>query len=170
MQIFRKFFIIVVACTSQLAWAQNTAVIDMAKVFNELDLQQKIEKVARSNNSDQIAKYDKMMSDLQALSKQYETDKKMMSEAKQKEIMREIESKKFDINALSKDLNRDMQVSFAKARDVEFQKIQVVAQKVAKDMKFDVVFQRTAIVFYDQKLDISNQVIKQLSKASRPTQ
>lgn len=166
MKLFGKFWVIATVLFSQFAWAQNAAVVDVAKVFNELDLQQKIEQVARSKNRDQIAKYDKMMADLQKLSKQYETDQKMMSEAKQKEIVREIESMKFDINALSKDLQRDMQASFVEARNVEYHKIETVAQSVAQEMKYDVVIQRTAVIFYDHKLDISNQVIKKLSQTS----
>ncbi len=147
-----------------MANAQSFAVVDMGEVFEQLPQREQISKSLKSEFGDRVADVQKMQEEMRSMIEKQQRDGALMNDTQKTELVRKMESLKSEFQLKGKALDEDMR----RRQGEEQNKLLVLVQKaintIAEKEKYDMVFQRGAVIYVKPSADISGKVVEALSK------
>nr|WP_035482460.1 OmpH family outer membrane protein [Gallaecimonas xiamenensis] len=139
------------------------AVVDMAKIFQNLPQREQVAQKLEKEFADRIEAVRKLEEQMQGIQDQARRDASIMTDSQKTDLSRKMESLQADYQLKRKALDEDMRGRQAEERNKLLTTIQNAVDSVAKG-KYDVVLQRAAVAYISNDVDISDKVIAQVSK------
>lgn len=159
---------LLVSLVAILGWTQlavaaegfPVAVVDGTAVFQKF--QPGIESELKKEFADQQQKLVKMQEELQGMSEKLDSDADIMSESEVEKMQETFAEKQMEFQQLSLEYNE----AYNKRGNEVFQKlidkVQTASAEIAKDKGYEIVVQRGAVLYADDKLDITEELIKKI--------
>jgi outer membrane protein len=136
------------------------AVVDGNKVFQQF--QPAIEEDLKKEFKDQQQKLMTMQDDLQKMSGQLDKDAEIMSEAEVEKLQEKFAEKQMEFQQISVEYSE----AYNERGNEEFQKlierVQTAAAALAKEKNYALVVQKGAVLYSDDKYDVTDDLIKQV--------
>jgi len=142
----------------------NIAVIDVAKVLKEIPQRKAIESKLKSEFDGRVRELQRLETEGQTLSQKMKKNESFMSTDERTQSQRKLAELQSDYNLKGQALQEDQRRRFSEEQQKVFQKIDTAVQSIAKAEGYDMVINRQAVVYTNDKNDISAEVIKQVSK------
>lgn len=134
------------------------AIVDGNVVFQKF--QPAIEAELKKEFKDQQQKLMKLQADLQKMSEQLDKDAEIMSEAEVDKLQQNFAEKQMEFQQLSVEYSE----AYNERGNEEFQalieKVQAAAKEMANEKGYALVIQRGAVLYADDKYDITAELIK----------
>tara|TARA_B110001452_G_scaffold182803_1_gene153558 strand:- start:135 stop:653 length:519 start_codon:yes stop_codon:yes gene_type:complete len=151
--------------SASFAFEQKIGVIDMGTIFQNLPqrehLSQKLD-VEFKERRESVQALVKKMQDLAEKSKR---DGALLTQQQKLDMQREMESLKSDYQLKGKALEEDMRRRGGEEQNILLLEVQKAVNEIAKSEKYDVILQSNAVAFITKENDISELVIKKVSKS-----
>jgi outer membrane protein len=166
MKTFFKIVTLAVAIVSSSAVsaAQKIAVVFPSKIMQQSPLIEKINKELEAEFKSRVDELKTLQQEGQKLQSTLQRDGQLMSASEVANLQREIEIKSFELKLKNEGLSNDSR----RRRNDEQQKalltVQKVIQAVAAKNGYDMVVNAEQLLFAKPELDISDIVIKEISK------
>jgi len=146
--------------TGVFADGSKIGVVDLQKIMQTSDevktIQTKLEETFKPRR-------DKIMGMEADLKKEMETfkrDSSIMNQAKRKELEQKIVAAQQAFEQEGQQYQQELSAAHNEAMEKFYNKIRTAIAKVAEDQKYDLVFQKDAAPFSNEKLDVTDKVIK----------
>ena len=139
------------------------AVVDGNKVFQQF--QPAIEEELKKEFKDQQQKLMTMQEDLQKTSEQLDKDAEIMSESEVEKLQEKFAEKQMEFQQLSVEYSE----AYNERGNEEFQKlidkVSAAAKDLATEKKYAMVIQKGAVLYADDKYDVTDDLIKKVEAA-----
>ena len=142
----------------------NIAVLDVAKVLKEIPQRKAIESKLKSEFDGRVRELQRLETEGQTLAQKMKKNESFMSADERTQSQRKLAELQSDYNLKGQALQEDQRRRFNEEQQKVFQKIDTAVQSIAKAEGYDMVINRQAVVYTNDKNDISAEVIKQVSK------
>jgi len=97
---------------------------------------------------------------------EYEKKKDVMDEKARSRKQKELQEMYSELERLANDSSAKWNDEAKAVRDPIFKKIMEIANKIAKDEKYDFILEKSALIVGDEKSDITQRVVAELDKTS----
>lgn len=149
------------------AWADTKiAVVDMSEVFQKLPQRDAVAKKLKSEFEPRMRELQKLESDGQKLVEKFKKDEAFMSNDQKKQNQEKLAKLQMEFNQKRQAFEQDNGRRQAEERNKILTKVQAAIDAIAKSNGYDLVLERNAAPYAASKLDISGQVISQVSKSN----
>lgn len=142
----------------------NIAVLDVAKVLKEIPQRKAIESKLKSEFDGRVRELQRLETEGQTLAQKMKKNESFMSADERTQSQRKLAELQSDYNLKGQALQEDQRRRFNEEQQKVFQNIDTAVQSIAKAEGYDMVINRQAVVYTNDKNDISAEVIKQVSK------
>ena len=146
------------------AHAIDIATVDLGKVMSEIPQTKAIKSKLNTEFDSRIREMQRMETEGQTLASKLKKDESFMSAAEKTKSQRRLAELQAEFNLKGQALQEDQRRRFNEEQQKVFEKIQTNVESIAKSEGYDMVLNRQAVLFTDEKYDISTQVIQQVSK------
>lgn len=153
------------AASAQAADAK-IAVVDIAKVLHEIPQRKAIESKLKSEFDSRVREMQRMETEGQTLAAKLKKDESFMSADERTKSQRKLAELQSEFNLKGQALQEDQRRRFNEEQKKVFEKIQTAVDGIAKSEGYDMVLNRQAVVYTNDKNDISAKVIQQVSKGN----
>lgn len=143
---------------------QKVGVINVQGVFQSLPQAATIQQSITEEFKDQLQEVDRLEKDLQYYLEKQKRDTATMSQDEIKELEGKLIALRDEYAAKAQPLQQSIQRRTAEERNKLLALIKQSVDKLAADEQYDVVLNSNAVVFIDEKFDISQRVIDQVSQ------
>lgn len=138
-------------------------VVDLQKIMQTSAqmkaIQQKLEAEFKPRRDKLVAMEDGLKKDME----KFKRDSAIMSQAQKKEMEKKIVSTQQTFEREGQQYQQELSTAHNEAMEELYGKIRTAISKVASTDKFDLILQKDAAPFSDNKLDITDLVMKQIS-------
>ncbi|MCX5776965.1 MAG: OmpH family outer membrane protein [Candidatus Firestonebacteria bacterium] len=138
------------------------AVFDMAKVFNSYEKTAVFTKNLETWGNKKKAEVEAKKTEIEELMRKFYAQSSLLSDEAKKTKQKEIEDKSTEYKNKSQDIIGEFGKKEKESTDILVVDITVAAEKVAKDLKFDLLLDKKALVFGGE--DITAKVIKKINE------
>ncbi len=142
----------------------NIAVLDVAKVLKEIPQRKAIEGKLKTEFDSRVRELQRLETEGQTLAQKMKKNESFMSADERTKSQRRLAELQSDYNLKGQALQEDQRRRFSEEQQKVFQNIDAAVQSIAKSNGYDMVINRQAVVYTNDKNDISAEVIKQVSK------
>lgn len=142
----------------------KVGVIDLHEILDKTPQLKKINDDLKKQFGPQEEKIKKAQQALMDESKKYERDNTTMSASDRKNLQEKILKDRQDLQQMSIDFQQKAAAEQGKAMQKLLEQIQAIIKQVAEKNKLNLVLQKEGVPYFDEKLSITNQVVKQLAK------
>jgi len=143
---------------------QKIAVVDIASVFQQLPQREKIVKQLKEEFELRIQELQNLEKEIRATVDKQKRDGALMSEKDKTQMSRRMDELQSDYTLKRKALEEDERRRNAEERNKLLDQVQKAIDKIAAQEGYTLVLQRNAAVFASPELDISDKVIRQVSR------
>lgn len=151
---------------SQAHQPQKVGVIDVQRVFSAIPQSTAAKNKLKKQFEPRDLKLKNMMKDIQTWTQQLEKEVSVMAEKDRIELQRKIESQKQSLDFEGRALQEDMRKSELKEMEEINTLMRKATEKIRIAKKLDVIIGVQATFGFDQKIDITDDVIKAMSELS----
>ena len=151
--------------SAQAAAETKIAVVNVARILHEIPQSKAIESQLKAEFSGRISEMQRLESEGQSLAAKLKKDESFMSADERTKSQRRLAELQADFNLKGQALQEDQRRRFGEEQKKVFDKVQTAIDAIAKSQGYDLVLNGQAVVFGDGKLDITDQVIQQVSKS-----
>ena len=151
--------------SAQAAAETKIAVVNVARILHEIPQSKAIESQLKAEFSGRISEMQRLESEGQSLAAKLKKDESFMSADERTKLQRRLAELQADFNLKGQALQEDQRRRFGEEQKKVFDKVQTAIDAIAKSQGYDLVLNGQAVVFGDGKLDITDQVIQQVSKS-----
>ena len=151
--------------SAQAAAETKIAVVNVARILHEIPQSKAIESQLKAEFSGRISEMQRLESEGQSLAAKLKKDESFMSSDERTKLQRRLAELQADFNLKGQALQEDQRRRFGEEQKKVFDKVQTAIDAIAKSQGYDLVLNGQAVVFGDGKLDITDQVIQQVSKS-----
>jgi outer membrane protein len=155
---------VVMASSSAVNAAQKIAVVFPSKIIQQSPLLEKINKQLEAEFKGRVDELKKLQQEGQKLQSTLQRDRELMSASDAAKLQREIEIKSFELKVKNEGLNNDSRRRRNEEQQKSLLKVQKIIQSVAAEKGYDMVVNGEQLLFAKPELDISDIVIKEISK------
>ena len=158
---------VVMASSSVVNAAQETqkiAVVFPSKIMQQSPQLAKIKKKLEAEFKVRIDELKKLKAEVNKLQQSLQRDAELMAASEVISLQREIEIKSFELKLKSEGLTNDNRRRQGEEQQKSWASIHDVIKSVATKNGYDVILSGEQILFANPELDISNLVIKEISK------
>ena len=141
------------------------AVINVPRIMQEIPQGKAVEAKLKSEFSSRVRELQGLESQGQALSAKLKKDESFMSADERTKSQRKLAELQADFNLKGQALQEDQRRRYGEEQKKVLQKVQAAVDSIAKAQGFDLVLNGQAVVYGSEKVDISSQVIQQVSKS-----
>ncbi|MEI7640879.1 MAG: OmpH family outer membrane protein [bacterium] len=155
-------FLFVLGVTMVMAEPVTVASVDIEKVFNGYDGTKKAKTKLEEKLGKEKKRLEEKKKELQKLADTYDKQKTTMSKDEKKNMEEELQTK---LTKLQADTQETTQAIAQEEKDMTaniVEEIRAIIQKVAKDKKYDLVFEKSALISGGE--DITFLVIKKINE------
>ncbi len=163
-RIFAMAFTLMMAFTTGTVFAGNKiAVVDMQQIMQQSKemktIQQQLENEFKPRRDKLISLEGQIKADME----KYKKDAAVMSKAEQQKMQEKIVGAQREFEQEGQKYQRDLNAKHNAEMQKLYSKVRAVIEKVAKDSGYDLVLQKETAPYADNKLDLTDKVIKKLS-------
>ena len=151
--------------SAQAAAETKIAVVNVARILHEIPQSKAIESQLKAEFSGRISEMQRLESEGQSLAAKLKKDESFMSADERTKLQRRLAELQADFNLKGQALQEDQRRRFGEEQKKVFDKVQTAIDAIAKSQGYDLVLNGQAVVFGEGKLDITDQVIQQVSKS-----
>ncbi len=151
--------------SAQAAAETKIAVVNVARILHEIPQSKAIESQLKAEFSGRISEMQRLESEGQSLAAKLKKDESFMSADERTKSQRRLAELQADFNLKGQALQEDQRRRFGEEQKKVFDKVQTAIDAIAKSQGYDLVLNGQAVVFGEGKLDITDQVIQQVSKS-----
>jgi len=141
---------------------KKIAVFDMSKVFNEYEKTKQFTKDLEEWGNAKKAEVEKKKKEIEDLMKSFYAQSGLLSDEAKKAKQKDIEEKTQDYQKKSQEIIQEFSKQEKIKTDALVVDISVAAEAVAKELKYDLLFDKKALVYGGD--DITDKVIKRINK------
>jgi len=142
----------------------KVGVIDLHEILDKTPQLKKINDDLKKQFGPQEEKIKKAQQALMDESKKYERDDRIMNETDRKKLQEKIIKDRQELQQMSIDFQQKAAAEQGKAMQKLLEQIQAVIKQVAEKNKLNLVLQKEGVPYFDEKLSVTEQVVKQLAK------
>ena len=146
--------------TVSLADAMKIGVVDLQKIMRQSsqmkDIQSKLEKKFKPRRDQLVASEQKVKKDME----KFKRDQSVMSEKQRKELEKKIVKAQQEFEQQGQKYQQELSAEHNKAMEKFYGHVRDAIAKTAKDNQYDVVLQKDAAPYSNDKLDITDKVMK----------
>ena len=146
------------------AHAIDIATVDLGKVMSEIPQTKAIKSKLNTEFDSRIREMQRMETEGQTLASKLKKDESFMSAAEKTKSQRRLAELQAEFNVKAQALQEDQRRRYGEEQKKVIEKIKTAVDSIAKSEGYDMVLNRQAVLFTDEKYDISTQVIQQVSK------
>ena len=154
-----------VGFSTQAAAETKIAVINVPRIMQEIPQGKAVEAKLKSEFSSRISEMQRLESEGQSLAAKLKKDESFMSADERTKMQRRLAELQADFNLKGQALQEDQRRRFNEEQKKVLNKVQDAIDSIAKAQGYDLVLNGQSVVFGAEKLDISAQVIQQVSKS-----
>ena len=151
--------------SSQAMAESKIAVINVPRIMQEIPQGKAVEAKLKSEFEPRVREMQRMESDGQALSAKLKKDESFMSADERTKMQRKLAELQADYNLKGQALQEDQRRRYGEEQKKVLEKVQTAVDSIAKAQGYDLVLNGQAVVYGSDKVDISSQVIQQVSKS-----
>lgn len=141
------------------------AVINIAEVFQQLPQRDVLQKTLKDEFEVRVQEVRKLESEMQRLYEKREKDGELLGQQEVTKITRQLETMQAEYKLKRKNLEEDQRRRGAEEQQKLMVKVQNAIVEVSKSEGYDLVLPLDATAYAADSLDITKQVIKQVSKS-----
>ena len=141
------------------------AVINVPRIMQEIPQGKAVEAKLKSEFGSRVRELQTLESQGQALSAKLKKDESFMSADERTKSQRKLAELQADFNLKGQALQEDQRRRYGEEQKIVLQKVQAAVDSIAKAQGYDLVLNGQAVVYGSEKVDISSQVIQQVSKS-----
>ncbi|MCD8546878.1 MAG: OmpH family outer membrane protein [Aeromonadaceae bacterium] len=149
---------------SSAALAEKIAVVNVPRVLSELPQMKVIEAKLKKEFEARVREMQRLESDGQAMAAKLKKDESFMSADERTKLQRKLAEMQSDYNLKGQALQEDQQRRYGEEQQQILAKVRTAVDGIAKAQGYDLVLNGQSVVFASPKVDISQQVIDQVSK------
>lgn len=154
-----------VGATEAVQAAQmNIAVVDIGKVLRDIPQRKTIEAKLKGEFDSRIREVQRLETEGQSLTAQLKKNESFMSAEDRTKSQRRLAELQADYNLKGQALQEDQRRRFGEEQQKIFEQIQTAVTSIAKSEGYDLVLNKQAVVFSNDKNDISAEVIQKVSR------
>ncbi len=146
------------------AHAIDIATVDLGKVMSEIPQTKAIKSKLNTEFDSRIREMQRMETEGQTLASKLKKDESFMSAAEKTKSQRRLAELQAEFNVKAQALQEDQRRRYGEEQKKVIEKIKTAVDNIAKAEGYEMVLNRQAVLFTDEKYDISTQVIQQVSK------
>ncbi|WP_131781108.1 OmpH family outer membrane protein [Legionella gresilensis] len=139
------------------------AIVDLQKIMqtsNQMkSIQQKLEKEFKPRRDKLVAMEDDLKKDME----KFKRDSAIMSQNQKKELEKKIVATQQRFEREGQQYQQELSTAHNEAMEDLYAKIRKAISKIAETAKYDLVLQKDAAPFSTSKLDITEQVVKEIN-------
>jgi outer membrane protein len=151
--------------SAQASAETKIAVINVPRIMQEIPQGKAIEAKLKSEFSTRISEMQRMETEGQTLAAKLKKDEAFMAADERTKLQRRLAEIQADFNLKGQALQEDQRRRFNEEQKKVLDKVQTAIDGIAKAQGYDLVLNGQSVVFGAEKLDISAQVIQQVSKS-----
>jgi len=157
------FFSVVLLATS-FTYAADLKVgyVNLGSLLQESTAGQTANKKLEKEFKPRMDKLKNMNEKIKKLDKKLKKDGDVMSAAEKKKTARQITKLKRDFDRARTEANEDFQIRRNEVLGKLQKQASTVIMKIAKEQNFDLILPKSSIIYASKKIDITQQVLKQL--------
>ena len=137
-------------------------VVDLQKIMQTSSqmkvIQDKLEKEFKSRRDTLVAMEENLKKDME----KFKRDSTIMSQSQRKELEKKIISVQQQFEREGQQYQQELSTAHNESMEKFYNKIRAAIARVAKNEKYDLVFQKDAAPFSVDKLDVTEQVMKEI--------
>lgn len=142
----------------------NIAVVDIGKVLREIPQRKTIEAKLKGEFDSRIREVQRLETEGQSLTAQLKKNESFMSAEDRTKSQRRLAELQADYNLKGQALQEDQRRRFGEEQQKIFEQIQTAVTSIAKSEGYDLVLNKQAVVYSNDKNDISAEVIQKVSR------
>ena len=151
--------------SAQAAAETKIAVVSVPRIMQEIPQGKAIDAKLKSEFSSRISEMQRLESEGQSLAAKLKKDESFMSADERTKLQRRLAELQADFNLKGQALQEDQRRRMGQEQNKILNKVQEAIDGIAKAQGFDLIINGQSVVFGAEKLDISAQVIQQVSKS-----
>lgn len=150
------------ASTVVLAGNSRIGVVDLQKIMQNSpqmkEIQANLEKTFKARRDKLVAMEESLKKDME----EFKKDNAVLTAAKRKELEEKIISQQQKLEQDGQQYQQELSAANNEAMEGFYNKIKAAIAKVAKNDKYDLVFQKDAAPFSQDALDVTSKVMKEI--------
>lgn len=154
-----------VGFSAQASAETKIAVINVPRIMQEIPQGKAVEAKLKSEFSSRISEMQRLETEGQNLAAKLKKDEAFMAADERTKLQRRLAELQADFNLKGQALQEDQRRRFNEEQKKVLDKVQDAIDSIAKAQGYDLVLNGQSVVFGAEKLDISAQVIQQVSKS-----
>ncbi len=151
--------------SAEVAAETKIAVINVPRIMQEIPQGKAVEAKLKSEFSSRISEMQRLETEGQNLAAKLKKDEAFMAADERTKLQRRLAELQADFNLKGQALQEDQRRRFNEEQKKVLNKVQDAIDSIAKAQGYDLVLNGQSVVFGAEKLDISAQVIQQVSKS-----
>ena len=151
--------------SAQASAETKIAVINVPRIMQEIPQGKAVEAKLKSEFSSRISEMQRLETEGQNLAAKLKKDEAFMAADERTKLQRRLAELQADFNLKGQALQEDQRRRFNEEQKKVLNKVQDAIVSIAKAQGYDLVLNGQSVVFGAEKLDISAQVIQQVSKS-----
>lgn len=151
--------------SAQASAETKIAVINVPRIMQEIPQGKAVEAKLKSEFSSRISEMQRLETEGQDLAAKLKKDEAFMAADERTKLQRRLAELQADFNLKGQALQEDQRRRFNEEQKKVLNKVQDAIDSIAKAQGYDLVLNGQSVVFGAEKLDISAQVIQQVSKS-----
>ncbi|GAB3216072.1 OmpH family outer membrane protein [Pseudaeromonas pectinilytica] len=151
--------------SAQASAETKIAVINVPRIMQEIPQGKAVEAKLKSEFSSRISEMQRLETEGQNLAAKLKKDEAFMAADERTKLQRRLAELQADFNLKGQALQEDQRRRFNEEQKKVLNKVQDAIDSIAKAQGYDLVLNGQSVVFGAEKLDISAQVIQQVSKS-----
>lgn len=151
--------------SAEAAAETKIAVINVPRIMQEIPQGKAVEAKLKSEFSSRISEMQRLETEGQNLAAKLKKDEAFMTADERTKLQRRLAELQADFNLKGQALQEDQRRRFNEEQKKVLNKVQDAIDSIAKAQGYDLVLNGQSVVFGAEKLDISAQVIQQVSKS-----
>ena len=151
--------------SAQASAETKIAVINVPRIMQEIPQGKAVEAKLKSEFSSRISEMQRLETEGQNLAAKLKKDEAFMAADERTKLQRRLAELQADFNLKGQALQEDQRRRFNEEQKKVLNKVQDAIDSITKAQGYDLVLNGQSVVFGAEKLDISAQVIQQVSKS-----
>lgn len=151
--------------SAQASAETKIAVINVPRIMQEIPQGKAVEAKLKSEFSSRISEMQRLETEGQNLAAKLKKDEAFMAADERTKLQRRLAELQADFNLKGQALQEDQRRRFNEEQKKVLSKVQDAIDGIAKAQGYDLVLNGQSVVYGAEKLDISAQVIQQVSKS-----
>jgi outer membrane protein len=151
--------------SAQASAETKIAVINVPRIMQEIPQGKAVEAKLKSEFSSRISEMQRLETEGQTLAAKLKKDEAFMAADERTKLQRRLAELQADFNLKGQALQEDQRRRFNEEQKKVLNKVQDAIDGIAKAQGYDLILNGQSVVFGAEKLDISAQVIQQVSKS-----